>query len=77
MSFLETIESVRAFLERNRRVSLSVLKREFDLDEDALQQLVDELVDVQQVAAHEGKVLSWVGTAAAREPRLPRASAAS
>ncbi len=61
MSFLETIESARVFLERNGRFSLRVLKREFQLDDDALEELVEELVDVQQVAARKGKVLSWVG----------------
>ena len=59
MSFLEKIERARAFLERNRRVSLRVLKREFDLDEDTLHELVDELVTAQKVAVREGKVLVW------------------
>ena len=62
MSFLEIIDSARAFLERNGRVSLRVLKREFTLDDDALEELVEELVDVQQVAAREGKILAWLGT---------------
>ncbi len=35
MSFLQTVEKARAFLERNGRVSLRALKREFDLDDDA------------------------------------------
>jgi len=65
MSFLEKIERARAFLERNRRVSFRVLQREFDLGEDALQELVEELVDVQQVAASEDKVLVWVASASA------------
>ncbi len=33
MSFLETVEKARAFLERNGRVSLSALRLEFGLDE--------------------------------------------
>ena len=66
MSILETIENVRAFLERNGRVSLRVLKREFELDDEALDELVEELVDVQQVAAREGVVLSWVGPVPSR-----------
>ena len=66
MSILETIESVRAFLERNERVSLRVLKREFELDDEALDELVEELVDVQQVAARKGVVLSWVGAVPAK-----------
>ena len=71
MSFLETIDSARAFLERNGRVSLRILKREFELDDEALDELVEELVHVQQVATREGTVLSWVGPAAA-EPEAQR-----
>ena len=36
MSFLETVEKARAFLERNERVSLRALQREFNLDGGAL-----------------------------------------
>jgi class 3 adenylate cyclase/tetratricopeptide (TPR) repeat protein len=71
MSFLDTIERAKAFLERNRRVSLSALRLEFDLDDARLESLIEELVDVQQVAACEGKVLSWIGSATA----LPTAEA--
>ncbi len=63
MSLLETIENARAFLERNGRVSLRVLKLEFELNDDQTEALVEELVDVQQVAALEGKVLSWIAPA--------------
>ena len=77
VSILETIESARAFLERNGRVSLRVLKREFELDDEALDELVEELVDVQQVAARKGKVLSWVipvpSRAVAEEPETQAA----
>ena len=65
VSFLDTIDRARAFLERNGRVSVSALKLEFDLDDARLESLIEELVDVQQVAAREGKVLSWVGAAPA------------
>jgi class 3 adenylate cyclase len=61
--FLETIARAKAFLREHGRVSLRVLKREFQLDDEALDQLAEELVDVQQVAARGGKVLSWVGPA--------------
>ena len=73
MGFLETIDSARSFLERNGRVSLRVLRREFELDDEALDELVEELVDVQQVAAREGKVLSWIG-AAPTETATPKLS---
>ena len=67
MSFLETVANAKTYLQEHGRVSLRGLRREFDLDEDALEELVEELVDVQQVAAREGKVLLWVGPAAERE----------
>ncbi len=69
MSFLETIESARAFLERNGRVSLRALKLEFSLDDEQLDGLIEELVDVQQVAAREDKILSWVGLPAEAETK--------
>jgi hypothetical protein len=75
VTFLETVAQARALLEPNGRVSFGGLGREFDLDDDALAALVDELVDVQQVAAREGKVLSWMGgaseTPAAAAPTPP------
>ena len=77
MSFLETVELARAFLERNGRVSLRGLKLEFGLDDDALDELVEELVDVQQVAAREGNVLSWIGAAPADAPADEREAPAA
>jgi hypothetical protein len=50
VGFLETVEQAKAFLGRNRRVSLRALARDFELGDEALDELVDELVDVQQVA---------------------------
>jgi class 3 adenylate cyclase len=75
VSFIETIERARSLLERSGRLSLRVLKREFELDDQALDDLVEELVDVQQVAAREGKVLSWMGSARA-EAAAPDPAAA-
>ena len=61
MSFLETVERARAFLERNGRVSLRALQREFDLDEDALDELIEELAEIQRVAVRDGRALAWAG----------------
>ncbi len=61
MSFLETVERARAFLERNRRVSLRALQREFDLDDGALDELIEELVEIQRVAVRDGRALAWAG----------------
>ncbi len=43
MSFLETVERARAFLERNGRVSLRALQREFSLDDEPVR---PELMDL-------------------------------
>ena len=70
MSFLETVESARAFLERNGRVSLRALRREFDLDDDALGDLIEELVEIQRVAVRDGSALALAGG----EPPAPMRS---
>jgi class 3 adenylate cyclase len=62
MSFLETVEKARAFLERNRRVSLGALRLEFGLDEAQVETLVEELVEIQQIAVRDGKALAWDGS---------------
>jgi hypothetical protein len=61
MKFSEVVEQVRAWLQRQGRVSYGALKREFDLDDEYLQDLKAELIDAQRVAADEdGKVLVWL-----------------
>ena len=54
----------RASLAANGRVSLRAIQREFDLDSEALEDFVEELVDVQQVADREGNVLVYRGSRA-------------
>ncbi len=61
MSFLDTVERARTLLERHRRISLRALRRELDLDAEALAELSDELVQVQHAAVLEGDVLVWAG----------------
>ncbi len=62
MSFLDTVARAKTYLREHDRVSLRGLKREFDLDDNALEELIEELVDVQRVALREGVVLSWIGS---------------
>jgi class 3 adenylate cyclase/tetratricopeptide (TPR) repeat protein len=64
VNLLEIITQVRSFLEQNGRVSYRMLRRQFELDDDALDELREELVEIQRVAADEGgRVLVWVGQA--------------
>jgi class 3 adenylate cyclase/tetratricopeptide (TPR) repeat protein len=67
-SFIELIDQAQSLLEKSGRVSLRVLQREYSLDDDSLEDLVEELVDVREVATRKGNVLQWISTAVAIEP---------
>jgi class 3 adenylate cyclase len=68
MSFVETIRRAKALLEREGRISLRVLKREFALDDEALDELVEELVEVQRVALRDERTLTWARSAVHTQP---------
>ncbi len=61
MSFMENVRRARALLEEEGRVSLRALQREFDLDGSALDELIEELVEIQQVGVRDGRALAWAG----------------
>src|SRR5215207_6501960 len=62
MTFDELLTSVVDLLRRQGRMSYGALKRRFDLDDAYLQDLKDELIGAQRIAADEnGKVLVWTG----------------
>ena len=61
MSYLETVRRAREVLRKEGRISVRGLRRELELDEAAVEEVVEELVDIQQVAAREGKAVSWIG----------------
>ena len=60
MKFSEMVDQASEFLRRRERVSYRALKREFDLDDESLEDLRAELIDAQRIAVDEdGKVLVW------------------
>lgn len=61
MNLLEVVREVRRHLEENGRVSLRMLRRQYELDDETLDELIEELVDVQRVARREENVLVWSG----------------
>src|SRR5712691_5883059 len=64
MAFAEVLVQVRELLQSKGRVSYRALKLQFNLDDDYLEGLRDELIEAEHVAADEGgKVLVWVGDA--------------
>jgi class 3 adenylate cyclase/predicted ATPase len=63
MKFSELVDQAGELLRRRARVTYRALKREFDLDDEALDDLKAELIDAQRVALdEEGKVLVWIGS---------------
>jgi predicted ATPase/class 3 adenylate cyclase len=66
MTFEEILDHAMALLQRRGRVAYRTLKRQFNLDDDALEDLKTEIIKAQRLAVDEdGEVLVWTGEAAA------------
>jgi hypothetical protein len=76
MTFEEILDQAIAMLQRRGRVTYGTLKRQFQLDDVALEDLKNELIEGQRLAVDErGNVLVWTGdTAAASTPKPPSSS---
>ena len=62
MKFSEIIDQASALLQRKGRITYRSLKLEFDLDDEQLDVLKEELIDGQELATDkDGKVLVWTG----------------
>src|SRR5712691_182174 len=73
MTFAEVLVQVRELLEREGRVAYRILKRQFELDDEDLEDLKADLIDAKRVAVdEEGKVLVWVGGEAKEETEKRR-----
>ena len=72
MTFEEILDQAIAMLQRRGRLTYGALKRQFQLDDAALEDLKDELIEGQRLAVDEdGRVLVWTGGAAYHRPPLP------
>jgi hypothetical protein len=72
MSFEEILDQAIAMLQRRGRLTYGTLKRQFQLEDDALEDLKTELIKGQRLAVDEdGEVLVWVGGPAAGAPPTP------
>ncbi len=68
MNFYEVLDQVVALLRQRGRLTYRALKYQFQLDDDGLEALKEELIEAQRVAADEdGKVLVWIGGATEQE----------
>ena len=67
---LRGIEQALDILRRRGRVAYRALKLQFNLDDEQLEALKDELIHAQKLAADEdGRVLVWAGAGGA--PPIP------
>ena len=61
MKFSEIVKQAVALLQDSGRVSYRALKMEFNLDDEQLDVLKEELIDAQRLALDEdGKILVWI-----------------
>jgi hypothetical protein len=64
MTFEEILDQAIAMLQRRGRLTYGTLKRQFQLDDAALEDLQNELIKGQRLARDEdGEVLVWTGAA--------------
>jgi class 3 adenylate cyclase/predicted ATPase len=71
MTFEEILDQAIAMLQRRGRLTYSTLKRQFQLDDAALNDLKNELIEGQRLAVDErGTVLVWTGAMPAITPML-------
>src|SRR5499425_3568117 len=64
MTFEEILDQAIAMLQRRGRLTYGTLKRQFQLDEAALEDVKNELIEGQRLAVDErGNVLVWTGDA--------------
>jgi class 3 adenylate cyclase len=74
VDFVTLVDQVIALLRQRGRVTYSTLKRQFQLDDEALEDVKNELIEGQRVAVDErGNVLVWSGEGAS--PPAPAAVA--
>jgi class 3 adenylate cyclase/tetratricopeptide (TPR) repeat protein len=69
MTFEEILDQALGMLQRRGRVTYRTLRRQFQLDDDALEDLKAEIIKGQRLAVDEdGEVLVWTGDAPATPP---------
>src|SRR5215475_7626719 len=69
VTFAEVVDQAMALLQRRGRVTYRLLKRQFMLDDEALEDLKLELIAAQRLAVdEEGTVLVWTGAPSTTEP---------
>jgi class 3 adenylate cyclase len=69
MTFEEIVDQAIKMVQRRGRVTYRMLKRQFDLDDEALEDLKEELIYGQRLAVDEDeRVLVWIGETESASP---------
>ena len=77
MKFSEVVAQSLTWLQREGRVSYRALKREFELDDDLLEDLKEELLfSHPEIADEDGRGLVWTGGEGTGESEKQRIGAA-
>jgi len=64
VKFSEIVDQARVLLQRTGKLTYRLLKREFALDDEALEDLKEQFIHAEEVAVdQDGKMLVWVGEA--------------
>ena len=71
MTFNEMLTQVLDLLQREKRVSYRALKRRFDLDDDYLEEVKDELFHAELAVDEENRVLVWTGETGGTPGSIP------
>ena len=78
MTFQDVLAQAIDWLQRDKRITYRALKRQFDLDDEYLEDLKDEIIKAKRLAIDEdGSVLVWTGDTASTPPPLCNGYAAS
>src|ERR1044071_5757919 len=78
MKFSEIVDHASTLLQRKGRITYRAFKLEFDLDDEQLDILKEELIEAQALAVDkDGKMLVWTGSLASSVPSLESKTAES
>ena len=76
MTFKEILVEVIDWLQHDKRLTYRALKRQFDLDDDYLEDLKDAILFAHPVVDEAGRGLVWTGDPTAPELHVERAEEA-
>ena len=76
MDYDAVLAQVLELLQREHRLSYRILKRRFALDDNALEDLKEDVIYAKQLAVDDdGRVLVWTGDVQSPDNRLSRSAA--